>query len=168
MMSEQKMDVKTTDTELTFRRLFEAPPDLVFEAYSSCEHLRYWWGPRTWPMNECTLEFRVGGEWLYCLRGPNEGDEAWGKAIYEEIVKPHRLVYRDYFCDKEGQVNPDLPSTLVTMTFSRREGNTLMTGHALYEKPADLEQVLAMGMVEGMTESLDRLDEHLAQVVRSD
>ena len=166
-MSDQKMEVRTTDNELMYTRIFDAPPALVFNAFSTCEHLRQWWGPRTWPMAECTIDFRVDGVWHYCLRGPNEGDEAWGKAVYEEIVKPERLVYRDYFCDAAGNINPDLASALVTYTFGEHDGQTQLTGRALYDDPAGLEQVLSMGVIEGMTETLDRLDEHLAQAVKA-
>jgi uncharacterized protein YndB with AHSA1/START domain len=160
-MTDPKMEVHTTEKELTYTRTLNAPPALVFEAFSSCEHLRNWWGPRTWPMAECTIDFVVDGVWHYCLRGPNEGDESWGKAVYEEIAAPERLAYRDYFCDQDGNVDPDLPSTLVTYTFTERDGLTELTGHALYEDPADLQRVLDMGMIDGMTETLDRLEEHL-------
>jgi uncharacterized protein YndB with AHSA1/START domain len=162
-MDDKKMEVRTTENELTYTRMFDAPPTLVFEAFSSCEHLRHWWGPRMWPMAECSVDFVVGGMWHYCLRGPNEGDESWGKAIYQEINGPKSLVYRDYFCDKDGNTDPNMPSTLVTYTFIARDGQTQLTGQAEYEDPADLQQVLEMGMLEGMAETLDRLDEHLAQ-----
>lgn len=159
-----KMNVETKDRELLMERIFDAPPELVFEAYSSCEHLKHWWGPKEWPMEECTLDFREGGEWHYCLRGPNDGDESWGKAIYKEIDKPERIVYLDYFSDKDGNINEEMPGTETTMIFEPHEGKTKLIGIAQYPSSDALKTVLDMGMVEGMTSSLDRLEEHLAQI----
>lgn len=160
-MVDEKMEIQTTERELTYTRMFDATPAEVFDAFSSCEHLRHWWGPRLWPMQDCTIEFVIGGVWHYCMRGPNEGDEAWSKAVYQEIDRPKRLVYRDYFCDKDGNTNTELPSSLVTFTFTPQDGQTQLKGHAVYEDPADLKQVLEMGMLEGMSETLDRLEEYL-------
>lgn len=166
-MSSGKMKVETTEREFIFTRTFDAPRKLVFQAYSSCEHLEQWWGPRTWPMAECTMDFREGGLWHYCLRGPNEEDASWGKAVFEEIVEPERLVYRDYFADEAGNVNEEMPTVLTRLDFSEEDGRTQISGRAEYPSPSDLEIVLEMGMVEGMDETLDRLEEHLAEVLAS-
>lgn len=166
-MEENKMEVRTTDRELFMSRVFDAPRQRVFEAFSSCEQLSHWWGPREWPMRECTLDFRPGGEWHFCLRGPNPGDESWGKAIYEEIVALERIVYRDYFSDEEGNINPDMPTVLATFEFVDEDGKTRLNSRSHYEDPSDLEKVLDMGMVEGMASSLDRLEEHLAKVEKA-
>jgi len=163
-MSSSKMSVETTERELIFTRTFDAPRELVFRAYSSCEHLKHWWGPRTWPMQECTMDFREGGVWHYCLRGPNQGDASWGKAVFQQIVEPERLVYQDFFCDEQGNVNAELPTVLSTLEFTAVGGKTTLKGRAEYASPSDLKTVLEMGMVDGMSETLDRLEEHLADV----
>lgn len=163
-MTDEKFQFETTERELVFTRQFDAPRELVFAAYSSCEHLRNWWGPRTWPMVDCTLDFRVGGIWHYCMRGPNEGDESWGRAVYEVIVEPERIVYNDAFSDSEGNINRELPRTRATLEFNPRDGKTVLTGRAEYPSAAELKQVLEMGMVEGMSETMDRLEEHLEQI----
>lgn len=166
-MSNGDQRVETGERELVFTRTFDAPRELVFAAYSSCEHLRNWWGPRTWPMEECTMEFRVGGVWHYCLRGPNEGDESWGRAVFDEIVEPERIVYTDAFSDADGNVNEEMPQTQSIVELTDADGKTQLTLRATYPSPADLEQVLDMGVVDGMTETLDRLDEHLARGMES-
>ena len=160
-MENKKMHIETTERELIYKRVFDAPRELVFETFTSCEHLKHWWGPRTWPVSYCKIDFRVGGVWHYCMSGPNEGDESWGKVIYKEIDAPEKLVYEDYFSDAEGNINKDFPSTLATYQLEEQDGKTVITGRALYQKPEDLQKVLEMGMVEGMTETLDRLDEYL-------
>lgn len=161
------MNVETQGSELIITRIFDAPTELVFEAYSSCEHLKHWWGPKEWPMKECTLDFREGGEWHYCLRGPNEGDESWGKAIYKEIDKPDKLVYEDYFSDAEGNINEEMAGMLITVKFIEHEGKTKLSSITLFDSPETLEKTVEMGVVEGMTSTLDRLEEHLAKVTSS-
>lgn len=119
-------------------------------------------------MAECTLDFRVGGVWHYCLRGPKEGDESWGRAVFHEIVEPERIVYTDAFSDAAGKVNEQMPQTRSTVEFAGIDGKTRLTVRATYPSPADLEQVLNMGMVDGITETMDRLDEHLAQAIEGE
>lgn len=159
----EKMNVETTDRELIFTRVFEAPRELVFETFSSCEHLRNWWGPRQWPVSTCEMDFREGGRWNYCMKGP-DGTLACGLAVYEEILKPEKIVYTDYFTSPEGDINEDMPNGLVTYEFADQGEKTIITGRTLYPEASDLQTVLEMGVIDGMTETLDRLDEHLEQV----
>lgn len=166
-MTNSDQKVETTEQELVLTRTFDAPRKLVFEAYSSCEHLKNWWGPRTWPMVECTMDFRIGGVWHYCLRGPNEGDASWGRAVFSEIVEPERIVYLDAFSDAEGNVNEGMPQTESHIEFADDNGRTRVTLRARYPSPADLKTVLDMGMVDGITDTLDRLDEYLARRVNA-
>ena len=164
-MSSSNQTVDTSGNVLTLTRTFDAPRSLVFEAYSTCEHLKNWWGPRSWPMVECSMEFRVGGRWHYCLRGPNAGDASWGMAVFEEIVRPERLVYFDSFADEDGNVNENMPRTRSVLEFTDLGMSTRVTMTATYPSDADLKTVLDMGMIAGITETLDRLDEHLAALV---
>lgn len=164
-MTKHELKVETSDRELVLTRLFDAPRDLVFKAFSSCEHVRNWWGPRTWPVAECTMDFRVGGVWHYCMRGPNEGDESWGRADYEEIVEPERIVYTDAFCDAEGRINERMPRAQVAYSLTGVDGVTTLTARTVYPSAKELQTVLEMGMIEGITETLDRLEEHLERVL---
>lgn len=157
--------VVTEGPELVLTRTFDAPRELVFEAYSTCERLGEWWGPRSWPMAECTLEFREGGVWHYCLRGPGEGDESWGRAVFEEIVEPERIVYVDGFSDADGDPVEGTPETRSHVELADADGRTRLTVRAVYPSADELQQVLDMGMVAGITETFDRLDEHLARRV---
>lgn len=167
-MTNRDQEVVTGEQELVLTRTFDAPRELVFAAHSSCEHLSNWWGPRAWPMAECTMDFRVGGVWHYCLRGPNEGDESWVKVVFSEIVEPERIVYTDAFSDAEGNVDEEMPQTESRVELEDIDGKTRLTLRAKYPSPDDLKQVLDMGMVDGMTETLDRLEEHLARVLESE
>ena len=163
-MPNSNMNVETKERELLITRIFNAPPALIIDMWSDCKHLKHWWGPKEWPMDECTLDFRVNGKWQYCLRGPNEGDEAWGLAIYKEIDKPNKIVYQDSFCDKDGNINKQMPVTNVTLNFIEYEGKTKLVSNVIYDSPDSLKTVLDMGMIQGMTSSMERLDEYLVSI----
>lgn len=158
---ENKTKVKTKDRELIMERIFDAPPNLMFDIYSSCKHLKNWWGPKEWPMVECEMDFREGGKWHFCLRGPNKGDESWGLAIYKEIDKPQKIVYQDYFSDKDGNINEEMPGMLITVEFFDHKGKTRYVGTTLFDSPETRKQIVEMGAVEGMNSSLERLDQYL-------
>ena len=161
-MTDNDQRIESSDRELVIVRTINAPRALVFAAYSTCEHLREWYGPRSWPIVECTIDFRVGGVWHYCLRGPNEGDVSWGLTVFEEIIEPERLVYTEAHADAQRHVNENMPQTRFTVEFVESEGKTVLTIRAMYPSAANLKYVLEMGMMAWITETFDRLDEHLA------
>lgn len=159
-MSNNKLQVETHGGQLILTREFDAPRRKVFQAHTDCKHLKNWWGPRTWPVTYCEMDFRVGGRWHYCMTGP-DGTQSWGLAIYKEIVEPERIVYEDHFSDKDGNQNKDLPSTVARTEFLERDGKTILRSIANYPTAEDLQKVLDMGMVAGVTETFDRLEEYL-------
>jgi uncharacterized protein YndB with AHSA1/START domain len=154
---------------LVLERVFNAPQALVFKAYTDAEHLKHWWGPRGWEVPYCKVDFRVGGVWHYMMKcmDKNQGDyygmESWGKGIYKEIAEPKKIGYTDYFSDKDANINEDLPSTDVTVEFIEENGKTKIVSRAKYVSPEALKQVMDMGMLEGITQTWDRLEEHLAK-----
>ncbi len=154
--------VTTGERDVTLSRVFNAPRELVFNAFASCDAIKQWWGPRLWPTVSCDMDFRVGGVWTYCMRGP-AGEDACGKATYREIKAPERIVYDDTFTDKDGAVLPDMPTMRIIVEFTERDGKTLLSTRAEYSSEAELKTVLEMGMVAGMTETWERLDEYLAR-----
>lgn len=165
-MSDSKTMVTTSGKQLHMERLFNAPRQLVFEAWSKPDYLARWWGPKGWTLPVCKVDFRAGGSWHYCMRGP-EGEESWGKAIYHQIVVPERIVYSDYFSDAAGTLSDQMPVGTTTMTFIELDGKTKVIGESEYPAAADLEKVIQMGMLEGMNESLNRLEEALAALTNA-
>ena len=151
-----------SDREFVMERVFDAPRELVWQAWTKPEHLVHWWGPKGWTLPVCKVDFRPGGVWHYCMRGP-EGEESWGKAIYREIVEPERIVYLDTFSNEAGNPVEGMPEIIITVTFEDLDGKTKLATHAQFASAADLESVLAMGMVEGLTQTWDRLEAYLAQ-----
>jgi uncharacterized protein YndB with AHSA1/START domain len=110
--------------ELVITRVYEAPRELVFKAWSAPEHQARWMGPKgfTAPVND--MDFRVGGAYRNCIRSP-EGKEFWWRGVYREIVEPERLVFTFGWEGEDG--GEPMPDTLVTLTFSETDGRTTMT-----------------------------------------
>jgi uncharacterized protein YndB with AHSA1/START domain len=153
--------------EFVMERLFYAPRELVFRAFSEAEHLKHWWGPRGWDLTVCRIDFRVGGTWHYCMKCTDEsqgeffGMESWGKAEYREIVDGSKIVYVDYFSDADGNVSPGMPACEVTLNFEDCEGKTKVESISRYASAEELTKVIDMGMEQGAAQTWDRLAEHL-------
>jgi uncharacterized protein YndB with AHSA1/START domain len=161
MAEKTTVSTNLAERELLMSRVFDAPRELVFRAYTEPEHLVHWWGPRGWSLPVCKIDLRPGGVWHYCMKGPG-GEESWGKGVYHEIVPPERLVYTDVFSDAEGNTVDGMPSMLITVEFVDEGGKTKVSSRTQFGTPEELESILAMGVVLGMTETLDRLEEYLA------
>ena len=151
---------KPAERELVITRVFDAPRDLVWKAWTEVEQVKRWWGPKDFTAPACTLDLRVGGRYLFCMRGP-DGKDYWSTGVYREIVPPGRLVYTDSFADPDGNVVPasyygmdDMPlEMLVTVTLEERDGKTTMTlRHAGF--PAGTMREMAGA---GWNESFDKM-----------
>ena len=123
------------ERDLVITRVFDAPRELVWKAWTEPERLKKWWGPETFTAPVIKMDLRVGGSYLYCMRSP-EGQDFWTTGVYREIVPMERLVYTDSFSDAEGNVvtasqhglQGDWPlELLVTVTFEEVGGKTKMT-----------------------------------------
>lgn len=161
MMQTDKMTHVVEGRVLTLTRTFDAPRELVFAAYSQCEHLKHWWGPTGWTLPVCEIDFRPGGTWYYCMRSP-DGENACGLMTYHEIVAPERIVATDGFADEEGNLVTEMPSMRNTLIFSEADGKTTLTNRIQFASTADLQKVTEMGMMEGITQTFARLDAYLA------
>ena len=157
----------TQDRTFTLSRTFDAPRDLVFAAFSQCEHLKHWWGPQGWSLPVCELDFRVGGSWFYCMRGQDEAGkpmDSCGRATYDAIEAPEKIVYTDAFVDSEGNPLANTPTMQITVTFETVDGKTQITSKTVFATKEDLEAVINMGMEQGVAETWDKLEAYLARV----
>ena len=82
-------------------RIFDAPRELVWKAWTDPNYVMQWWGPKGWTAPVCKIDFRVGGRFLCCMRGP-DGTEGWNGGEYFEIVMHEKIVYSMYFADADG------------------------------------------------------------------
>ena len=121
--------------EIVITRVFDAPRELVWKAWTDPEHLTRWWGPKEFTSPACKIDLRVGGRYHFCMRSP-DGHDFWSTGVYREIVEPERIVCTDSFADEEGNQVPashygmpgDWPEEmLITVTFEEHEGKTRMT-----------------------------------------
>jgi uncharacterized protein YndB with AHSA1/START domain len=143
-----------SDREIVMTRAFDAPRDLVFEAHSSCEHMKNWWGPRKYEVVDCDIDFRPGGSWRVVHRGP-DGEEYGFHGEYREIVSPERIVWTFEFEGAPGSVSVE------TMTLEERDGKTTITATSVYGSVEERDAMLESGMETGAAETYDRLDEYL-------
>ncbi len=144
-----------SDREIVMTRVFDAPRQLVFEAWTKPEHLVHWFGARGWSLTICEIELRPGGTYRFVWRGP-EGEEMGMGGVYREILPPERLVSTESFV---GCV-PGKES-VNTMILEERNGKTTMTTTIVYPSAEVRDAVIQSGMERGVGESMDRLAEHL-------
>jgi uncharacterized protein YndB with AHSA1/START domain len=148
------MSTKTSDLHIT--RTFEAPIDLVFEAWSKEEHLLEWFGPRSFPVRSWKHDFRPGGSFEFVMVGPG-GIEAPGAGEYLEIEAPNKIVVRSQVVDGDKV----LFETRQTNSF-RDNGDGTTTFSVDVEVVFDDDFPGRAGMEQGWNETLDRLGEFLA------
>jgi uncharacterized protein YndB with AHSA1/START domain len=175
-MSDNKVtDNITTSIEgrdLVMERIFDGQRDLVFKAFSNSEHLAGWWGPSGWQTENRAFNFKPDGVWHYCMRCTDEnqgefyGQESWGKAVYQEIIVPEKIVLTDMFADEEGNAADGMPVTLVTLTFVEHEGKTKLIMRSRFASVEGLQQVMEMGVVQGCASQFYRLDDLLEKLQR--
>ena len=146
-----------SDREIVMTRVFDAPRDLVFEAWTNPEHVRHWWGPRSSNMLVCEAEVRPGGSWRY-VSTATDGAEVPFKGVYREVTPPERLVYTEMY-DVEP-FNSGEPA-VNTVTFTEEDGRTLVSVITVYPTKEVRDFVLGTGMESGAAESYDRLAERL-------
>jgi len=142
-----------SDREIVMTRVFDAPRDLVFDAFTKPELLKRWFGPRGWSLIVCEVDLKVGGGFRFVLRGP-DGREMGMRGVYREIVRPEHSVHLESFDDFPGE-------SQVTTLLVEREGKTTLTATVLYTSQEIRDAVSKSGMEHGAAESYDRLAELL-------
>ncbi len=154
-----------TDRTLTIRRVFDAPREKVFKAWTEPEHMIHWWGPKEFTCPVCKIDFCVGGSYLNCMRSP-DGQDYWSQGVYDEIAVPERIVCTDTFADEQGRpVSPqhygmsdDWPTEAqVAVTFAEHGGKTMLTVEHSPIPPGRERDMCR----QGWNESLDKLADYL-------
>ena len=155
MAAASNVATESAQRELVISRIFDAPPRVVFKAWTEPEHLVGWWGPHGFTMPSYKMDTRPGGAFRFCMRSP-EGTDHWLQGIYREIVEPQRLVFTWAWEDAQGKPGHE---TVVTVTFAEQGGKTKLTLHqAIFESVSarDAHQ-------SGWASSLGCLAEYLAK-----
>lgn len=146
-------------------REFNAGLELVWKAWTTAELLDQWWGPKPWRAETKTMDFRVGGFWLYAMVSP-EGEKGWSKGNFVSIDEKKSFSLHGGFCDEDGNINPEFPQNLWENRFTPEDHKVRVDILLTYDSLADLEAELEMGFKEGMTVDFEQLDELLAGYTR--
>jgi uncharacterized protein YndB with AHSA1/START domain len=148
---------------MTVEAEFDAAPERVWELWADPRKLERWWGPPVYPATFTRHELVPGGRVEYHMTGP-EGDQPRGYWDVVEVEPPRRLVFRDGFANDDGSPNPDLPQMTARVTISDTgSGRTRMSIESEFASAEAMEQVLAMGAEEGLTQALGQIDAILAE-----
>ncbi len=141
---------------MVITRLLSATPEAAFAAWSTPDALAQWFGPDGFTITTSKHEFRKGGTWRFVMHGP-DGTDYQNRILYEEIVRPERIVYRHG--DPDGDPNRDFQTTI---TFEPRGAKTEITLRALFADAATRDKVLKeVNAIEGGNQTLGRLDAYL-------
>ena len=148
---------------MTLTAEFEASPDRVWQLWADPRQLERWWGPPSYPATFTRHDLAPGSRVEYHMTGP-DGDESHGFWEVVEAEAPRRLVFRDGFADQDGSPNDELPGMTASITIEEVEaGRTRMTMESRFPDTASMEQVLAMGMEEGLTQAVGQIDAILGE-----
>ncbi|MBN9296320.1 MAG: SRPBCC domain-containing protein [Filimonas sp.] len=150
---------------ITVKREFAAGRQLVWDAYTKSELLDQWFAPRPLTTKTKSMDFREGGHWLYAMVDPG-GMEYWARLDYVTINPIDNYSALDAFSNEEGTINPDLPRAKWEVSFSDKNEHALVENVVTYASLQDLEKVIEMGLKEGLTATLEKLDELLLTLVK--
>ncbi|WXG43882.1 MAG: SRPBCC family protein [Promethearchaeati archaeon SRVP18_Atabeyarchaeia-1] len=140
--------------EIVITRVFEAPREHVFKAYTDPNLIPLWWGPKKYAATVDKIQVSAGGVWRFVQRGP-DGNEYAFNGVYHAIVPPERLVSTFEFEGMPGHVS------LETVKLEEQDGKTKLTATSVFQTVEDRDAMLKSGMEEGAVETMDRLAELL-------
>jgi len=153
-------------------RIFDAPRELVWKAWTDPKYVMQWWGPKGFTAPVCKMDFRVGGKFLWCMKGPDGEVVGWNGGEYFEIVEHEKIVYSMYFADAEGnKVDPaqygieleamdDAHDVVIFEDFG--DGQTKLT--LFGSEP--MESARNSGQLEGWNEILDKVAAVVVELAR--
>ena len=156
MNKRNSVATSTADREIIATRVFDAPRELVFKAWTHPEHIGEWWGPRGFTTTTDEMDAKPGGVWRFVMHGP-DGRDYKNKIVYIEVARPERLVYQHGGDDDVEPVNFQ-----VTVTFAEQGGKTRLTVRMVFPSAEERDRVVKeYGAEEGLKQTLERLEEHL-------
>jgi uncharacterized protein YndB with AHSA1/START domain len=159
MTSQQQATTATVttpaDREIHVERVFDAPRDRVFAAYTDPQLIPQWWGPRDTTTVVDEMDVRSGGSWRFVMRG-SDGTETAFRGTYREVAAPERIVQTFEWEGMPGHVSVE------TATFEDLGDRTKVTTTSLFHTTEERDGMLGSGMERGMNETYARLDELLA------
>lgn len=166
-------DVKVTkdleNKKLVLEWEVAAPREKVWKAYADKEMFEKWWGPEGWETTAKEFNLAPGGRIHYDMKCVDEnqgewfGQSSWGMMVIDTVDAPDRFTYTDYFSDENGTLNQEMPALKITNEFIEEDGKTKIVSTSLADSAEQIEQLIKMGMIEGFTSQLNRLDQLMAE-----
>jgi uncharacterized protein YndB with AHSA1/START domain len=153
-MSKTEYVIEPGKQEILITRMFDAPRELVFKAFTDPELIKEWWGPRELSTTIDKFEPRKGGEWRFIQRDA-AGNEYGFHGVHHDVVAPERIVTTFEFEGVPGHV------LLQTAAFESIGQKTKLVTQSIYQSVADRDGMVASGMKRGSDDSMDRLSELL-------
>ena len=171
MTTQHEVTAAAAQAELILTRVFDAPRELVFKAWTDPDHLAKWWGAKGFATGVVACDLQPGGVLHYVQDGPN-GVQFWGKFVYYEVAAPARLGFTSAFSDPAGATvrapfSAEWPLEIMnTLTLTEQDGKTTLTlrGGPHNATTAELQTFAAArsSLQQGFRSTFDRLDEFLA------
>ena len=156
--------IATDQKPIIITRTFDLPINKVWQAWTEPESCKKWWGPKDFTCPYCSIDLKVGGKYLSCMRS-NDGTEFWSTGVYKEIIPYKKLVCSDSFSDDKGNIisasDLKMPGNwpmelLITVTFEETGGKTKMVLNHVGIPPEIYDEC-----IKGWEQSFDKLQENL-------
>jgi uncharacterized protein YndB with AHSA1/START domain len=146
-----------TDREIRIERVFDAPRDRVFAAFTDPELIPQWWGPRDMTTVVDQMDVRTGGSWRFVMHN-SDGSQSGFRGTYREVTPPERIVQTFEWEGMPGHVSVE------TATFEDLGARTRLTTVSIFHTPEERDGMLSSGMEHGLNETYARFDELLARL----
>lgn len=158
MSHPNRATVATDGADIVITRTFAAPARLVYDAMTTPEHVRKWWGAGHGEMTVCEIDLRVGGRWHFAQRTP-DGTEISFSGEYLELDPPHRMTHTEKFDNM-----PDTEASTIVTTLTEQDGATTLRATCTYDSPQTVQMVVDSGMEHGLQSSYDAIDDVLREL----
>lgn len=156
-MTIRSLDTDPTKLTLTVVADFPVPVHRLWDAYVDPRQLEAFWGPPTWPATFTRHGFRPGGRSEYLMTGP-DGEQTFGYWQFNSVDPPHGFEVVDGFAQADGTANDQLPTVRTVYAFEESTLGSLVTAISHFSSAQDMEQLVAMQMVEGLREAMGQMD----------
>ncbi|MFP5113969.1 SRPBCC family protein [Bacillaceae bacterium C204] len=147
-------EIYVGEKETVITQIFDAPRELVYQAWTQPENLAQWWGPKGFTNTFKEFDLRPGGTWEFIMHSP-DGADFPNKSVFVEIVKPNRVVLN----------HVSGPHFQITATFEEHAGKTKFTFRQSFETEREFAKVKSFA-IDGNKETIDRLEAHLEVMSR--
>jgi uncharacterized protein YndB with AHSA1/START domain len=156
-MSVTSVDKDFDNLALTLVADFDAPIVRVWQLWADPRQLERWWGPPSHPATVEEHDLAPGGDVTYFMTGP-DGEIHRGWWLVTSVDPPKSLEFTDGFADQDGTPIADMPTTTVQMRLTEHNGGTRMELRSVFASREQMEQLVDMGMEEGLQQAVGQMD----------